>query len=329
MERKFKVGDRVKFKSWHEMEKEYGVDDDGDIKNSPYFTQAMRHLCGTYATIKELNGSIVALKDFSSSGDTDWRYAEFMLKQEQQTDKLIFRDNVTILIKDGKRYVAKCCKGDTYDKEKGLLVCLAKASGYTFDDLQKMLEDAEDQDGKTNNTVKEVQRAAKVGEYIKIVNARQNQNRHGKGFAYQNGDILKVKELRICGNVTTYTKKGKGSNLTYADYNYIYDNEYVVLENYKPNKYKITLSEFLSQEVRSVDKFVINIKTTKEYNQFIKACQKKGYFENWFRNDASHFIKDDFCISYNFVCKEGFCDKKWFLTKGAKVYNFNEVDLNN
>ena len=30
-ETKFRVGDKVKFKSWQEMEEEFGLDDDGDI----------------------------------------------------------------------------------------------------------------------------------------------------------------------------------------------------------------------------------------------------------------------------------------------------------
>lgn len=63
-------------------------------------------------------------------------------------DRIIFRDNTTILFKDGKKYIAKCCDGDTYDKEKGLLVCLAKAHGYTFNDLQEMLKGAEVQTNK-------------------------------------------------------------------------------------------------------------------------------------------------------------------------------------
>ena len=63
----FKVGDRVQFKSWEEMEKEFGLDDDGDIDIFPAFTKGMKYLCGTYATIKDIDYYLdrVKLTDFS------------------------------------------------------------------------------------------------------------------------------------------------------------------------------------------------------------------------------------------------------------------------
>lgn len=86
----------------------------------------------------------------------------FELVTSISPDRIIFRDNATILIKDGKRYVAKCCDGDTYDREKGLLVCLAKAHGYTFNDLQEMLKGAEMQGNAAPQS--------KVEEYIVLEN---------------------------------------------------------------------------------------------------------------------------------------------------------------
>lgn len=75
----FKVGDRVQFKEWDEMEKEFGLDSWGDIKCG--FVADMRHLCGTYATIKEIcrNGT-VNLSEFSTKGDRYWLYRVDMLK---------------------------------------------------------------------------------------------------------------------------------------------------------------------------------------------------------------------------------------------------------
>lgn len=54
--------------------------------------------------------------------------------------KVVFSDRVTILFKDGKKFVAKCDPEDEFDKEKGLYVCLAKAAGYKFNDIQKLLD---------------------------------------------------------------------------------------------------------------------------------------------------------------------------------------------
>lgn len=56
--------------------------------------------------------------------------------------KVIFNGNITILLKNGLRYVSKCEDGDAYDREKGLLLCLAKANGISYQGLQEMLANA-------------------------------------------------------------------------------------------------------------------------------------------------------------------------------------------
>lgn len=145
-------------------------------------------------------------------------YWDFEMIEPITKYKLIFRDNATILIKDGKKYVAKCEAGDTYDREKGLLVALAKANGYNFKEIQKMLANAEIQG--ENKQVREVDRRAKIGEYIKIKNARTSM-----GY-YKNGDILKV--------ISLYFKVGV--IVDRPNCVQIFHDEYVVLENYKPDK---------------------------------------------------------------------------------------------
>jgi hypothetical protein len=66
--------------------------------------------------------------------------------------------------------------------------------------------------------VKEVKRRAKVGEYVKIVNAVSS---YGN---YKNGDILKI--VDDMGHV----------RYGYNPVEFLYDKEYVVLEGYKPKK---------------------------------------------------------------------------------------------
>ena len=72
----FKVGDRVRFRSWDDMEREFGVDPAyrrGGIcirGGLIYFSHCMRPLCGTYATIETMRKyktgiTEVKLKDFS------------------------------------------------------------------------------------------------------------------------------------------------------------------------------------------------------------------------------------------------------------------------
>ena len=40
-------------------------------------------------------------------------------------------------------YSVECKKGDTYDPEKGVLLCIAKYAGYSYGDIEKMVKQAE------------------------------------------------------------------------------------------------------------------------------------------------------------------------------------------
>lgn len=209
--KEFKVGDKVRIR------KDLKV---GELYGDVYFAECMGRMCGKIATI---NATFPTLNVFMTEGNMFFWSLE-MVEPINQVDKLIFRDNVTILIKDGKRYIAKCEAGDTYDREKGMLVALAKANGYTFDDIQKMLNNAEIQ-GK-NMQVREVKRLAEVGEYIKLTRAEYSFNKVG--------DVLRV-DNRINGLAIVYNSnqpRETGYNLA-ADWGYL-PHEYVVLENYKP-----------------------------------------------------------------------------------------------
>jgi len=76
----FKVGDRVQFKSWKEMKKEFGCDRDGEIRVKHGFNKGMKHLCNTYAKIKSI-GNETKLKDFTTMGDVEWDYCLDMVKK--------------------------------------------------------------------------------------------------------------------------------------------------------------------------------------------------------------------------------------------------------
>lgn len=83
----FKVGERVQFKAWSEMEKEFGVDFIGSINCEYSFTRTMRCLCGTYATIEIIDGTRVYLKDFSSKGRELCIFSTDMIKHIDRTKK--------------------------------------------------------------------------------------------------------------------------------------------------------------------------------------------------------------------------------------------------
>lgn len=212
--KELKIGDEVRIRKDLKVGKIYG-----GVMAVPQ----MLKYCGKRATIYKTFSSRVLLNEF----DYFWSPKMFELDE-----KLIFRDDATILIKkDGKKYVTKCDKNDTYDREKGLLVVLAKANGYNYNDIQEILKNAEIQ----NKKVREVKRVAKVGEYIKVVNAEDNVNKHSDGFAYKNGDILRVIDIDLFTKTCTLENKGSNSVLT-KDYNLLLPKEYVVLENYQQSK---------------------------------------------------------------------------------------------
>lgn len=200
--KKFKIGDKVRIRKDLKIGKTYGrrVLVDGFMADQR----------GKICTIIEVNPTSCLVEENPF-------YWDFEMIKPISELKLIFRGSATILIKDGKKYVAKCEAGDTYDREKGLLVALAKANGYNFKEIQEMIANAEIQD--ENKQVREVDRRAKIGEYIKIKNAMSFTG------CYKNGDIFKVAGFFLHRGVVT-------------DPNHflIYHGEYVVLENYKPDK---------------------------------------------------------------------------------------------
>ena len=64
---KFHVGQRVQFKSWEEMLRQYGLDKNASIKMTVPFIEEMKYLCGTYATIGDFydGGNRCYLNNFS------------------------------------------------------------------------------------------------------------------------------------------------------------------------------------------------------------------------------------------------------------------------
>lgn len=201
--KKFKIGDKVRIRKNLKVGESYG--------GITLFDGFMADQRGEICTISAVNSHSYCVEE-------NVFYWGFKMVEPIDKGKLIFRDNATILIKNGKKYVAKCEAGDTYDREKGLLVALAKANGYNFKEIQEMIANATIQ-GK-NKQVREVARHAKIGEYIKIKNAR-----FSMGY-YKNGDILKVVSL-FCNN---------GVRVDLPKCVQIYHDEYVVLKNYKPDK---------------------------------------------------------------------------------------------
>lgn len=198
---KFKVGDRVKVKK--------------DI------VTLNRRTVGKCGTVKELltdNYCSVEFDEFVGGHDCNgfakeghgWNHAEDALdlvKTQNETIVIYRKDNKVIALdkSTGEKAEANCNPADEFDFRTGAKLAFNRLIG---------------EDVKSDNGVREVKRKAKVGEYIKIVDAKPFL------IPYENGEIFRVIGI---GNEGC---KGKNS----VKNCYVWHREYVVLENYKPEE---------------------------------------------------------------------------------------------
>lgn len=81
----YKVGDRVRIKTWEKMAQEFGVDEDGDIRtsNTFYFNKSMKQYCEKIYVIKNANyynGYYYRLE-----GIDDYTFNDDMIEQKELT----------------------------------------------------------------------------------------------------------------------------------------------------------------------------------------------------------------------------------------------------
>lgn len=199
--RKFKVGDRVKVKK--------------DI------VTLNRRTVGKCGTVKELltdNHCSVEFDEFVGGHDCNgfakeghgWNHAEDALdlvKTQNETIVIYRNDNKVVALdkSTGEKAEAKCNPADEFDFRTGAKLAFNRLMG---------------EDVKPDNGVREVKRKAKVGEYIKIIDAKPIL------ISYENGEIFRVIGI---GNVGCKVKNSVKSC-------YVWHEEYVVLENYKLEK---------------------------------------------------------------------------------------------
>lgn len=77
------------------------------------------------------------------------------LKKKKKLPKVVVNDKTVVLIADdGKKYFSRPEKGEKFDLEKGVLVCLAKYAGFTTSDILEIVEKAQIQPKKSKNKKK-------------------------------------------------------------------------------------------------------------------------------------------------------------------------------
>jgi hypothetical protein len=163
--------------------------------------------------ITEINGDFVSYKDVEreTSGRKMFEigsiFSDNLEKVGSETIVIYRNDNKVVALDKttGEKAEAKCNPADEFDFHVGAKLAFNRLMG---------------EDVKPDNGVREVKRKAKVGEYIKIVDAKPFL------IPYENGEIFRVIGIK---NATCNVKNSVKSCCVWHD-------EYVVLENYKPKK---------------------------------------------------------------------------------------------
>ena len=144
----FKVGDRVRIKTWEQMEKEFGVEF-SFIACKCGFNSEMRHLCGRTATISEINDYKVKLTDWSDdTGGLYWTISTDMIE-------LVNTSNFT---------KSDLQNGDIVTDREGAMSVYCESEKELYGEtlyLKYLTEDLKDKDGESKNDIVKVERPIK------------------------------------------------------------------------------------------------------------------------------------------------------------------------
>lgn len=85
-----------------------------------------------------------------------------------KAEKVIFNKNTTIFIDDdGEKYTSRPYD-EKFDEEKGLLMCIAKANGYTHNDIKRLLHNATRRTERVEETKKNTNLKLKLGDVVAL-----------------------------------------------------------------------------------------------------------------------------------------------------------------
>ena len=108
----FRVGDRVRIRSWESMEKEFGTDCSGNILTHFHFIDHMKPLCGRTATISSIKGKEVNLRGWSNTnGDIAWSYSTDMLEPAEERYGHLYSESQEVCGKIGTPTKMHDCNG--------------------------------------------------------------------------------------------------------------------------------------------------------------------------------------------------------------------------
>lgn len=238
--RKFKVGDVVKPNK--------KADENYTITTTSVVREAI------VTELRDYTMDIKIIKGSCSVGEVftvEEKYFDLVRKSKSETI-VIYRNNQKVVALDkttGEKAEAKCNPADEFDFHVGAKLAFNRLMG----------DDVKPDDG-----VREVKRKAKVGEYVKVVYAMPC------FIPYKNGDIFKVICVTASGCICKISEENVG----------LWHKEYVVLENYKPEK-----EPEKKDEICVVD----TVKVTdsgKQYRAYGKWSGLNGYKQNFVYGSA-------------------------------------------
>ena len=236
MKHKFYVGDVVKPNK--KADEEYTITTTSVVREA-----IVTELRDYTMDIKIIKGSRSVGEVFS----VEEKCFDLVRKGNPETIVIYRKDNKVVALdkSTGKKAEAKCNPVDEFDFHVGAKLAFNRLMG---------------EDVKSDNGVREVKRKAKVGEYIKIVDAMPYL------IPYKNGDIFKVISTSKPGVVI----EKDGKPVTSA-----WHREYVVLENYKPEKEPEKKDEIcVGDTVKVTD-------SGKQYRTYGKWSGLNGYKQNF------------------------------------------------
>lgn len=196
VKRKFKVGDVVKPNK--------KADENYTITTTSVVREAIVTELRDYTMeIKIIKGSCSVGEVFTVKE----KCFDLVRKAKQETIVIYRKDNKVVALdkSTGEKAEAKCNPADEFDFRTGAKLAFNRLMG---------------EDVKLDNGVREVKRKANVGEYVKVVNEKSVFN------TYKNGEIFKVTYVTRSGCICKNSEKKCG----------LWHEEYVVLENYKPEE---------------------------------------------------------------------------------------------
>ena len=228
----------------------------GDRYKSGYFADndaaiEITEISGGTVFYKDVVGESIGLKHFQIG-------SIFSAALEKvDTTIVIYRNDNKVVALDkstGEKAEANCNPADEFDFRTGAKLAFNRLMG---------------EDAKPDNGVREVKRKAKVGEYIKVVCAMPCL------IPYKNGDIFKVNCVTTSGCICKKSEENVG----------LWHSEYVVLENYKPEKEPEKKDEICVGDTVKVKD------TDKQYNLYGTWSGLLGYEQNFVID--SDVSKDD------------------------------------